>query len=147
MPLDEIVRRAPFALYGLPAGWTGRRAVHSAGLVLGEVTHTALSHHADDARLVVDTLFGEERAPSDAAFHAALHLDAGDPRWRPWPIEVEGREQVFWRSDVGDRWAAFARVGGLRVVVAATRWDPGDVRLAVVDRERYLAGSESTSNR
>ena len=168
MPLEEIVRRAPFPLYGLGPDWTGRRQLHSAGLSLGEVTHVALTHVAGDAELVTESLFGERRAPADAPFHAALHLDADRPdeevgeevldpdrvvlrhegRWRAVFLAVDGRDQVFWWQAVGERWAAFARVGQVRVVVAATRWPLDEVRLAVVaDRELYVAGSGSTTSR
>lgn len=147
MTLDEIVRRAPFPLYGMGPDWTGARGVRSAGLVRGEVAHVALSHVAGATELVVHTLFGEQRAPADAPFHAALHLAAGDPPWRPVPLAVGGREQVFWCHQVGARWAAFARVGGVRVVVAAVRWPVAEVRLAVADREGYVTGSGSTTSR
>lgn len=125
----------------------GTRRVLDAGLARGEVTHVALAHGDEEVQLVVGTLYGEERAPADAPFHAALHLDTDAPQWRPWRLEVDGREQVFWLAQAGERWAAFARVGGVRVVVAATRWDRDDVRLGVVDREAYLGGSGSTTSR
>jgi hypothetical protein len=115
--------------------------------------------------LVVSTLFAGEGCPDDAPFHAALHLDADrsdeevgadilDPervvvrhegRWRPWTVPVDGRDQVFWFQEVGERWAAFARVGDVRVVVAAFRWDRTRVRLAVVDRAAYLPSGSTTS--
>ena len=118
---------------------------------------------------MVETLLGVEGEPWWAPFRAGLHLDGlhpdGDPpaapglvadrhqgRWRPLSLAVDGRQQVFWFQEVGDRWAAFARVGPVRMVVAATRWDRADVRLAVVDRAAYLdpagtAGSGSTTSR
>ena len=120
--------------------------MHGAGVSVGEVTHVALRHtvRPNGSELVVDTLYGEARAPGDAPFHAALHLGGvgdDDGRWQPWPVPVDGREQVFWLRAVGERWAAFARVGGVRVVVAATRWDRARVGLAAVRPQDYVAGS------
>ncbi len=146
VPIDEVARRAPFPLYGLAPEWPGERRLHSHGLSAGEVTFVALGHVDDhDGELVVHTLFGERRAPNDAPFTAVLHLAAEPPQWHPRTMVVEGRDQVFWGSEEGDRWAAFARVGGVRVVVTATRWSvgPGDVRLAVVDPVDYSGSTTS----
>ena len=129
----------------------------------------SLGHGAPDVErgptLVVETLLGLEGEPWWAPFRAALHLDGShldeDPalvadrhqgRWRPLSLAVDGRQQVVWFQEVDERWAAFARVGPVRVVVAATRWDGADVGLAVVDRTVYLdptgtAGSGSTTSR
>lgn len=152
-----MVRRAPFPVYGLEPGWSGRRFVHGVGVVVGEVAHVALGHGetGGEAELVVTTLYGEERAPDDAPFHAALHLEGGEASvdrepdadrvdarrrgiWAPAPIEVDRRDHVFWLQEEGPRWAAFGRVGRVRVVVAATKWSRAGVRLAEVDREAYL---------
>jgi hypothetical protein len=132
--------------------------VHSAGVSLGEVTHVALRHGTGtvgEPDLVVDTLYGEQRAPGDAVFHAALHLEANgggagagarpERRWRQVSIEVAGREQIFWLGEEGERWAAFARVGRVRVVLVATRWDRAGVRLAVAERDAYLGGPAAGS--
>ncbi len=159
--------KVPFPVYGLTPEWTGNRDVHSAGVSLGEVTHVALRHGTGPGHpeLVVDTLYGEERAPADAPFHATLHLDAGagaaaaggaagiggaapggEPPWQSRSFPVDGRDQVFWFRAAGERWAAFARVGMVRVVVAATRWDPAAVALAVVAAGDYV-GEGSTTRR
>lgn len=119
----------------------------------------------DGPVLVVDTRFGERPAPDDAPYRAIVHLEPdGSPdrpdddempdeaiarhraRWQAWTFTVDGHDQVFWFQEVGERWAAFARVGDVRLVVAATRWDRAGVRLAVADRAAY-ANSESTTSR
>ena len=166
-----MARRAPFPLYGLAPDWRGRREVGSGGAGLGEVTDIGLRHRTGaygGPEVVVKTLLGQEGLTDLAPFAAALHLDAGQPydgwaadvvdpervtarhegRWRPSTFSVDGRDQVFWSQAVGERWAAFARVGGVRVVVAGTRWDPAEVRLAVVDPAGYLStarGGSTTS--
>jgi hypothetical protein len=160
--LDGIARRAPFPLYGLDSGWTGRRGVDGALTGLGEICRVGLRHGGGgpgEPELVVSTLLAEEGVADDAPFTAALHLDADlsdadlsdaergadilapervvarhQGRWRPLSLPVEGRAHVFWADEVGERWAAFARVGAVRVVVAGYRWDRGDVGLAVVNR-------------
>jgi len=166
-PLEDIARRAPFPLYGLTADWTGGRRLHTACVSDGEVTYVGLRHGAparEDPELVVTSFLGDERQAHLLLLHAAHHLDVDDGqqpaadvgpdevmrhqagRWRPWTVAVEGRDQVFWLHDAGHRWAAFARVGTVRVLVAATRWDRADVRLAIVDPAAY-AVSGSTTNR
>ncbi len=144
-PLEEVVRRAPFPLYGLSPDWTGPRSPVGCGVSAGEVIRVSLGHGAPDVErgptLVVETLLGLEGEPWWAPFRAALHLDGShldeDPalvadrhqgRWRPLSLAVDGRQQVVWFQEVDERWAAFARVGPVRVVVAATRWDGADVR-------------------
>ncbi len=149
-PTAEVVRQAPFPLYGLGPDWTGYRAPLAAEVSGGEVTHVALGHGGTGGPgLTVATLHGDERASHLSPALAARHLsvDRHEGRWRPVPIPVEGREQVFWFREVGERWAAFARVGPVRVVVAANGWGLGDVRLAVADRTSYLTGASSTTSR
>ena len=173
--LAGIVARAPFPLYGLAADWTGDRGPDSAGVTNGQVTYVGLRHGSpasNGSKLVVKTFLGIEGQAHLALIHADQHLDADherraadvvDPdellrrqegRWRPVTFPVEGRHQVFWLRDEGERWAAWARVATVRVVVAATRWDHGDgdgdrVRLAVVDPAGYgpVSGSGSTTSR
>jgi hypothetical protein len=164
--MAEVVRRAPFPLYGLTRDWTGARHPNSAHMHNGEVTEVGLVHERMPGapRLVVHTLLGVEGEPHFALLYAIQHLEGDlevwaaiwdpDPLvdremglWRPSTLVVDGREQVFWLREEGERWAAFARVGQVRVVVTATAWDRGDVRLEVVDREDYAGAGGSTTSR
>jgi hypothetical protein len=172
VPNDEYLRRAPFPLYGLTLDWIGDRGVQGAGGSMGGIDELALRHGTGvwgEPDLIVTTLLGIEGLPDRAPAIAAIHLDADQPyeewsadvleperivarhraRWQPWTFPVDGRDQVFWLQEAGERWAAFARVGDVRVVVAATRWDLDGVRLAAVDPLAYAsdAGSGSTTNR
>jgi hypothetical protein len=173
-PLAEVARQAPFPVYGLGPDWIGHRSLGGGGLSMGEVTHVALQHRPavpdtggdrrDGPVLVVDTCFGEQRAPDDAPYRAIVHLEPDQPdddespyelpgeviarhraRWRPWIVPVDGRAQIFWFQEAGERWAAFARVGDVRVVLLASRWDLAAVRLAVVDPAAYGDSASTTS--
>jgi hypothetical protein len=167
--LVELVRAAPFPLYGLPASWSGLRQLGgwSKGSSEGQLVTTALElghgdplaeegpqlrvevrdeHlHAEQRRGLAEELWFAAAPPThDPAGHwvqiAAVH---GRPEsaWSPVRIPVDGRPVAFGWLAQGRHWVASAELDDRTLTLHARDLPVESVELVrVTDLEPYIAG-------